>query len=99
MVATAKTLRAFVEGTPDGKLVYLPPSGTIHITEDFRLHVLGVTSEQPPRCMLYIQVNKGTRIATMKKMEGKNIVGPLFVPADTTTDPIQIKRGFLEKIG
>ncbi|KAF2768103.1 hypothetical protein EJ03DRAFT_274905 [Teratosphaeria nubilosa] len=85
-----KALKAFIEGIPESKLTNLTKSiGTLYKDDDFRLDMQGMTSDDPAKHNLQVQVNNGTAISTLKKAAPKTVAGPVLVAAGTSASDVR----------
>ncbi|PQE17865.1 hypothetical protein CJF30_00010352 [Rutstroemia sp. NJR-2017a BBW] len=83
MGKNTKRVQEFIDGIPDSKLTALPSSaGTIYTTTDFRLDMQGLTSGDPQKHNLQIQINKQTTITSLKKSAPQTVATLLVLKND-----------------
>ncbi|KAJ9148452.1 hypothetical protein NKR23_g4933 [Pleurostoma richardsiae] len=94
----------FIIEIPDEKLVNISepnPAYTLWKTLDFRLDVQNRTSGDPTFYNIQVQVNKGTSISTLKKMDQKSkkngtSVAKALVPTDGSWDAAAVREALLK---
>ncbi|TEY35181.1 hypothetical protein BOTCAL_0600g00070 [Botryotinia calthae] len=92
MSKNTKRAEDFINDIPDSKLTGFPTSeGTIHKNTDFRLNMQGMTTGDPKKHNLQVQVNKET-VAILKKVAPKTVAS-LLVLQDDPPSAETIKKG------
>ncbi|KAI8627876.1 hypothetical protein F5Y19DRAFT_477048 [Xylariaceae sp. FL1651] len=90
------SLEKFIGNIPDSKLCAFPTiPRKIHTDANYRLDMQGMTSAEPQKHNLQIQVNKDTPITTLAKAAPLTVAGPVLVPLDNPWTPDDIKAMFL----
>ncbi|VDB91477.1 unnamed protein product [Peniophora sp. CBMAI 1063] len=71
MGRASKALDEFIESIPDSKLKPTSTNaGTLYKDKDFRLDMQGMTSDKPQKYNLQVQINKETKITSLKNLQG-----------------------------
>ncbi|KAI0346108.1 hypothetical protein BDW22DRAFT_1425635 [Trametopsis cervina] len=89
-----KALVAFINAIPDDKLTAIPTNtGTLYRDTDFRLDMQGMTTGNPQRHNLQVQINKQTTISTLKKHAPATVSTYLSAPGATAAT---VREGLLQ---
>ncbi|WEW56992.1 hypothetical protein PRK78_002451 [Emydomyces testavorans] len=98
MSKAKKAGRQFIEAIPDHKLKDIPDSTTLLCkNRNFRLDMQGVTTKDPKKWNIQVQINNQTTITTLKREKGKT-VSIVLVPIDKTWSPKRIREELLKKL-
>ncbi|CUS06866.1 unnamed protein product [Tuber aestivum] len=100
MGKASKALQAFIDNIPDSKLTGFPEgAGTIYTDQDFRLDMQGASCEERMLMTkqkttsggynLQIQVNRGTKVTTLKPLAPQTVAGPVIATGTETASVIR----------
>ncbi|PUU82922.1 hypothetical protein B9Z19DRAFT_966241 [Tuber borchii] len=89
MVNAKKSLQNFInDGIPASKLTGFPESaGTIYSDQNFRLDMQGKTTDG--KYNLQIQINRGTKLTTLKKAAPATVAGPVLATGTESAETIR----------
>ena len=87
----------YINSIPSIKFLDLPDGqGTIHKDMNLRLDMQGMSSHNPPRHNLQVQVNRECVITSLKRVKGDTVAGPVFVPQGNIWSASQIRSMLIE---
>ncbi|KAK8076917.1 hypothetical protein PG996_003087 [Apiospora saccharicola] len=98
MGKNTKRVKEFIESIPDSKLAgFSKNTGLIYKDNDFRLDMQGMTTGNPQKHNLQVQINKETTVTSLKKAAPAT-VAMAHVPDDESMTPQQIRDALIADI-